>query len=32
MDGDPTDQVIIVGCLLIGFWLIASSIYYVVSS
>ena len=27
-----TDQVIIVGCLLIGFWLIASSIYYVVSS
>ncbi len=27
-----TDQVIIVGCMLIGFWLIASSIYYVVSS
>ena len=27
-----TDQVIIIGCLLIGFWLIASSIYYVVSS
>jgi threonine/homoserine/homoserine lactone efflux protein len=27
-----TDQVIVVGCLLIGFWLIASSIYYVVSS
>ena len=27
-----TDQVIIVGCLLIGFWLIASTIYYVVSS
>ena len=27
-----TDQVIIVGCLLIGFWLIASSIYYVVNS
>ena len=27
-----TDQVIIVGCLLLGFWLIASSIYYVISS
>ena len=27
-----TDQVIIVGCMLIGFWLIVSSIYYVVSS
>ncbi len=27
-----TDQVIVVGCLLIGFWLIASSIYYVVNS
>jgi threonine/homoserine/homoserine lactone efflux protein len=27
-----TDQVIIVGCLLLGFWLIASSVYYVVSS
>ena len=27
-----TDQVIIVGCLLLGFWLIASSIYYVVNS
>ena len=26
-----TDQVIIVGCLLLGFWLIASSIYYVIS-
>ena len=25
-----TDQVIIVGCLLLGFWLIASSIYYVI--
>jgi len=27
-----TDQVIIVGCLLLGFWLIASSIYYVIES
>ncbi len=27
-----TDQPIIVGCLLLGFWLIASSIYYVISS
>jgi threonine/homoserine/homoserine lactone efflux protein len=27
-----TDQAIIVGCLLLGFWLIASSIYYVISS
>jgi threonine/homoserine/homoserine lactone efflux protein len=27
-----TDQVIIVGCLLLGFWLIASSIYYVINS
>jgi threonine/homoserine/homoserine lactone efflux protein len=27
-----TDQAIIAGCLLLGFWLIASSIYYVVSS
>jgi threonine/homoserine/homoserine lactone efflux protein len=27
-----TDQAIIVGCLLIGFWLIASSIHYVISS
>jgi len=27
-----TDQVIIIGCLLIGFWLIASSIYYVIES
>ena len=26
-----TDQAIIVGCLLIGFWLIASSIHYVIS-
>ena len=25
-----TDQVIIIGCLLLGFWLIASSIYYVI--
>jgi hypothetical protein len=24
--------VIIVGCLLLGFWLIASSIYYVINS
>jgi threonine/homoserine/homoserine lactone efflux protein len=27
-----TDQVIIVGCLLLGFWLIASSINYVINS
>ena len=27
-----TDQAIVVGCLLIGFWLIASSIYYVIES
>ena len=27
-----TDQVIIVGCLLLGFWLIASSVYYVIES
>ena len=27
-----TDQVIIAGCLLLGFWLIASSIYYVINS
>jgi len=27
-----TDRVIIIGCLLIGFWLIASSIYYVLRS
>ena len=27
-----TDQVIIIGCLLIGFWLIASSINYVINS
>ncbi len=27
-----TDQVIIVGCLLLGFWLIANSIYYVIES
>jgi len=27
-----TDQVIIVGCLLLGFWLIASSIYYVIET
>jgi threonine/homoserine/homoserine lactone efflux protein len=27
-----TDQVIIVGCLILGFWLIASSIYYVINS
>ena len=27
-----TDQVIIIGCLLLGFWLIASSIYYVIDS
>jgi len=27
-----TDQAIIAGCLLLGFWLIASSIYYVMSS
>ena len=27
-----TDQAVIVGCLLLGFWLIASSIYYVISS
>jgi threonine/homoserine/homoserine lactone efflux protein len=27
-----TDRVIIIGCLLIGFWLIASSIYYVLES
>jgi len=27
-----TDQVIIVGCLLLGFWLIASGIYYVIES
>ena len=27
-----TDQVIIVGCLLLGCWLIASSIYYVIES
>jgi threonine/homoserine/homoserine lactone efflux protein len=27
-----TDQVIIIGCLLLGFWLIASSIYYVLES
>ena len=27
-----TDQAIIAGCLLLGFWLIASSIYYVISS
>jgi threonine/homoserine/homoserine lactone efflux protein len=27
-----TDQAIITGCLLLGFWLIASSIYYVISS
>ena len=27
-----TDQVIIIGCLLLGFWLIASSIYYVIES
>ncbi len=27
-----TDQVIIIGCLLLGFWLIANSIYYVIES
>ena len=27
-----TDRVIIIGCLLLGFWLIASSIYYVIES
>ena len=27
-----TDQVIVIGCLLLGFWLIASSIYYVIES
>jgi len=27
-----TDQAIIVGCLILGFWLIASSIHYVTSS
>jgi len=27
-----TDRVIIIGCLLLGFWLIASSIYYVLES
>jgi threonine/homoserine/homoserine lactone efflux protein len=27
-----TDQAIVAGCLLLGFWLIASSIYYVISS
>jgi len=27
-----TDRVIIIGCLIIGFWLIASSIYYVLES
>jgi len=27
-----TDRVIIIGCLLLGFWLIASSIYYVIKS
>jgi threonine/homoserine/homoserine lactone efflux protein len=27
-----TDQAVIVGCLLLGFWLIVSSIYYVISS
>jgi threonine/homoserine/homoserine lactone efflux protein len=27
-----TDRVIVVGCLLLGFWLIASSIYYVINS
>ena len=27
-----TDQVIVVGCLAIGFWLIASSINYVINS
>ena len=27
-----TDQVIIIGCLVIGFWLIASSINYVINS
>ena len=27
-----TDQVIIIGCLLLGFWLIASSINYVINS
>jgi hypothetical protein len=29
---DHTDRVIIIGCLLLGFWLIASSIYYVLES
>jgi hypothetical protein len=27
-----TDRVIIIGCLIVGFWLIASSIYYVLES
>ena len=27
-----TDQVIIIGCLVVGFWLIASSINYVINS
>ena len=27
-----TDRVIVIGCLLLGFWLIASSIYYVIES
>jgi threonine/homoserine/homoserine lactone efflux protein len=27
-----TDRVIIIGCLLLGFWLVASSIYYVLES
>jgi Sap, sulfolipid-1-addressing protein len=27
-----TDRVIIIGCLLLGFWLIASSVYYVLES
>jgi hypothetical protein len=27
-----TDRVIVIGCLLLGFWLIASSIYYVINS
>jgi threonine/homoserine/homoserine lactone efflux protein len=27
-----TDRVIVIGCLLLGFWLIASSIYYMINS
>jgi len=27
-----TDRAIVIGCLLLGFWLIASGIYYVIES